>query len=180
MSRGAAEQMYEGLFLSVFTAFESLLEELFVGLLVAGGRKERGAVAPRVTVRSYSVARELVIGPGRRYVDWLPYDNTEQRATLFFRGGRPFANLRKDTADPIARGVRDVLDRGVLIRNAIAHKSQYSLARFERDVLRNTPLSPRERTAAGFLRGALAATPPETRFQSYVSGVLRAAYLICN
>jgi hypothetical protein len=172
--------MYEGLFVSVFTAFESFVEELFVGLLVAGGRKETGVVVPRVTVRSYSVARQLVFGLGRRYADWLPYDQTEQRAVLFFRGGRPFANLRKDAADPSVGSVRDVLDRGVVIRNAIAHKSEHSLARFERDVLRGTPLGPRERTAAGFLRGVLAATPPETRFQSYASAVLRAAQLICN
>jgi hypothetical protein len=167
--------MYEGLFSGVFTAFEGFLEDLFVGLLIAGGRLEGSAAIPRVTVRSHSVARELVFRPGRNYADWLPYQRTEERAEVFFRGGRPFTSL---LADPATKSVRDVLDRGAIIRNVIAHKSQHSLIRFEREVLRNTPLGPRERTAAGFLRGMLAAAPPETRFESYASGVLTAARFI--
>jgi len=174
--------MYEGLFLSAFTAFESFLESLFLRLLVEGGRhgNRRVGPIPRVTVRSYGVARTIVVGSGRKYADWLPYDLTIQRAELFFRAGKPFTRLQDKSATSSVKGVRDVLDRGVVIRNAIAHKSKHSLERFEREALRGIPLGPRERTPAGFLRGALVAAPPQTRFESYVSGVLAAARVLCR
>jgi hypothetical protein len=70
LSRRAAEQMYESLFLSSFTAFEVFIDELFLTLLVKPSPNATGAV-PRVTVRSFSVARELIMGAGRKYVDWL-------------------------------------------------------------------------------------------------------------
>jgi hypothetical protein len=174
----AAEQMYEGLFLSVFTAFEGFLEELFIGLLVtdAGLYCRAADVVPRLTIRSHVVARELVIGVGRPYVDWLPYENTEKRADLFFRGGRPFTALReKEMATE-----RSVLQRGSVLRNAIAHKSRHSLERFEREVIRDAPLTSKEGTPAGFLRGMMAAAPAETRYEAYAAGMLTVARKIAT
>src|SRR5439155_7819955 len=63
LPKRAAEQMYESLFLSSFTAFEVYIEDVFLTHL-SKGRKSAKAI-PRLTVRSMSVARELVIGPGR-------------------------------------------------------------------------------------------------------------------
>ena len=63
---------------------------------------------------------------------------------------------------------RAVLERATLVRNAIAHKSRYSLLRFERDVIRDTPLTRREGSPAGFLRGTMAAVPVQTRYEAYV------------
>jgi len=173
ISLRAAEQMYEGLFLSVYTAFETFIEELFIGLLVDGTGLycEATKVVPRVTVRSHAIARELVVGAGRNYAEWFPYDRTERRAELFFRVGRPFTDLRR----PSITGALDVLNRGALIRHAIAHKSRHSLSRFERDVVRGVPLTPRERSPAGFLRGMAAAAPPQTRYAVYSTGVLLVA-----
>jgi hypothetical protein len=127
-----------------------------------------------MTVRAYSIARELVIGPGRKYVDWLPYDVTETRAEVFFQGGRPFTVLKDPTRGPM----RTVLNRGVVLRNAIAHKSRHSLLRFEREVVAGTPLAAREKSPAGFLRGTFAVAPPQTRFESYVSGMLTVGRLL--
>ncbi len=176
ISLRAAEQMYEGLFLSAFTAFETFIEELFVGLLVtdAGLYCQAIDVVPRLTVRSHAVAREMVIGAGRNYVDWLPYERTEERAELFFRGGRPFTALR---GTAMAAG-RSVLQRGAVLRNAIAHKSRYSLTRFERDVIRGTPLTSVERKPAGFLRGIAAAVPAQTRYETYATAILTVARTI--
>jgi hypothetical protein len=164
--------MYEGLFLSVFTAFEGFLEELFVGLLVADGglTAAGGAVVPRLTVRSHLVAREMVLS-GRNYVEWLPFSRTMERAALFFRGGRPFERLNDD----YMANQRGVLERAILVRNAIAHRSRYSISRFENDVIRGTPVTREERSPAGFLRGLLATMPPETRYETYVSGILSIA-----
>ena len=173
ISLRAAEHMYEGLFLSTFTAFETFVEELFVGLLVsnAGLYSETADVVPRFTIRSHIVARDLVIGAGRQYVDWLPSERTEERANVFFRGGRPFTLLR----DPTMANVLAVLGRGTIVRNAIAHKSRYSLHRFELNVIRGTALPPRERTPAGFLRGVGAGAPVETRYETYATGILTVA-----
>jgi len=166
LSRRAAEQAYESLFLSSFTAFEVFIEEAFLTLLVsspsAGASRTRAT--PRLTVRSFAVARELVIGPGRKYVDWLPYDRTLERAQLFFRGGRPFTNVSAED--------RNLIDKAQIIRNAIAHRSRYSERRFERDVIGATALPPREHKPAAYLRGLVSGTPPLTRYENFTAGLL--------
>lgn len=164
LAHRAADQMYESLFLNTFTSFEVFVEELFLSYLVS--RRTRKAI-PRVTIRSAAVARELVIGPGRKYVDWFPFERTVERAHLFFRGGRPFAD--------IAPADRDLLNKAQLIRHVIAHRSRHSESMFEKHVIGSLPLSPRERTPAGYLRGLLTATPAVTRFENYSAGVLLVA-----
>jgi len=104
---------------------------------------------------------------GRPYADWLPFDRTEKRAEMFFRAGRPFTNLdipKKDT-----------LRKAHLIRNAIAHANRSSIQRFEEDVIGVTPVPPRERYPAGFLRGLLIAAPPQTRYEDYVAPLVNIA-----
>jgi hypothetical protein len=165
LSGRVAEQMYESLFLNAVTSFETFIEELFLSLLLSSRRS--GMAVPRISVKSYKVARELVIGPGRKYADWLPFDETIKRAHVFFRGGRPFAEI--PSAD------RDVLANALLIRNVIAHRSKHSEQRFRVQVLGQAPLPSRERTPAGFLRGQLAGSPPITRFENYAATILRIA-----
>src|SRR5205085_5150881 len=80
LTRRAAEQMYESLFLSSFTAFEVFIEDVFLAYLVKP-RPARKAV-PRVRINSLAVAREMVIGPGRKYVDWFPFGRTIERADI--------------------------------------------------------------------------------------------------
>jgi hypothetical protein len=158
-----AEQLYESLFLNAVTSFETFVEELFLALLLLGRRS--GPAVPRISVQSYKVARQLVIGPGRKYADWLPYDETIKRANVFFRGGRPFAG--------VAKADRDLLGNAYLIRNVIAHRSRHSELKFRLNVLGTAPLPARERSPAGFLRGQLSAAPPVTRFENYVANMLR-------
>jgi hypothetical protein len=153
--------MYEALFLSGFTAFEVFIEEVFLYLLVAPHRGHtRSRAVPRLDIRSPMVAREVVIGPGRKYADWLPFERTLSRAQLFFRGGRPFSNVEKAN--------QDVVDKAQLIRNAIAHHSRHSEAQFIGKVIAGIPLPPREKRPGGFLRG-LSGTPPTSRFENYAA-----------
>jgi len=170
MSRLAADQMYEALFLSGFTAFEVFLEEVFLYLLVAPHRGHARADAiPRLVIRSLMVAREVVIGPGRKYADWLPFERTLGRAELFFRGGRPFSDVPK--------AQRDVVDSAQLIRHAIAHHSRHSEAQFLSKVVAGIPLPPREQRPGGFLRG-VTGTPPATRFETYAATLQAVAKII--
>ena len=166
MSSRVAEQMYESLFLSAFTAFEVYIEEVFLLLLVGPSTMAgpHSAAVPRISVKSFGVARDLVVGPGRKYVDWLPYERTIERAELFFRGGRPFTE--------VPHVERELVNRAQVIRNAIAHRSRYSEERFEKQVIAGTALAPRERRPAGFLRGLHSASPLVTRYESYAIGLL--------
>jgi hypothetical protein len=86
LTHNAADRIYEALFLSAHVAIEGFLEELFLGLLVKGHgvQSSRSDIRPRLEVRSHRIARELITGAGRRYVDWLPYERTVELAKLFF------------------------------------------------------------------------------------------------
>jgi len=170
LAAGAAEHMYEGLFLSAVTSFESFLEDLFLHCLTAGGSS---GAQRRVTVSTPAAARDLVLS-GRRYVDWLPYKLTRDRADLFFVAARPFSRMD----GPGRRQLLDVLDRAVVLRNAVAHKSHHAIARFEKEVLHGTPMTPRERKPAGFLRSVAFGSPPVTRFQVYTTTMLTIARLL--
>lgn len=169
ISRKAVSHFYEGLFLNAHVLFEAFLEDMFIGLLVNGNGviSNRSDIVPRVTIKSYTVARELVIGPSRSYVDWLPYEKTIKLAKIYFRGGRPFSEL----SEPMTAHLK----KCHLIRNAIAHKSQSSYKKFNDEVIGNTPLPPQERTPAGYLSGDFRRSPPQTRYENIVSELLTIA-----
>lgn len=152
--------MYEALFLNLHTTFEAFLEELFVGLLVSdrGFESSRADIVPRIQVRSFQVARDIVAGPRRPYRDWMPYDRTEEIADHLFRGGRPFSELSANE--------KATLQRTAAIRNAIAHQSRHALRKFEKSVISGVPLPSRERTPAGYLRGRFRVAPPQTRYEN--------------
>ena len=145
---------YEGIFLKTVTAFESLLEKLFIGLLTGGIEPGRN-VHPRAQFKSPAVARDIICG-GRAYVDWLPYHHTEKRAAAFFRGGRPFSRLDKKD--------KKTLERMLRIRNAVAHQSRAARSEFDK-IIASVPLLPAVRTPPGFLRSVFALAPPRTHYQ---------------
>ena len=166
LSEKAAEHVYEGLFLNAHVPFEGFLEDLFIGLLVDGQGvlSSRSDIKPRVAIRLHRIARQLLSGPQRRYVAWFPYERTIEMASLYFQGGRPFTEL--------SEAQRQQLRKSHIIRNAIAHRSRFSMHQFEKQVIGNTPLPPRERTPAGFLRGQFRITPKQTRYENLVSQLL--------
>ncbi|HET8891285.1 MAG TPA: hypothetical protein VFQ41_20445 [Candidatus Angelobacter sp.] len=169
LARRDLERVYEGLFLSAFTRFEVLLEDLFFGLLVGRVSCYSCDSYPRVNFQSEKVARQVILRE-RRYLDWLPYGKTEELAKSFFRGGRPFTRLDD--------GEKSKLQTSLFIRNAIAHKSTYSSKIFTEKVLGSTPLAPRERTPAGFLRSQYRIN--QTRFQLYMNDVLAVSKKVCH
>jgi len=152
-------RMYEGLFLNAVASFEAFLEEVFVSILVRNKASTPldGKINPKIVVLSHSVAREILIGPGRPYTEWLPYIRTLEKAEIFLTGGRPFSTLPDQ--------LKGQLTRCQLIRNAIAHQSRAAKTRFETGVIAGLPLPPRERTPAGYLRSNHSLSPPLTRFE---------------
>jgi hypothetical protein len=165
------EQVYAGLYLNAVTSFEQFLESLFIGLLAERISPSLDTVVPRVTFRSDRVARD-VVHSGRNYVDWLPYSYTEQRAKVFFRGGRPFSLLTPDE--------KRTIERIMYTRNSIAHQSKYSQMVFESKVLGSLPLAPRERTPTGFLRSRFRTAPVQTRYELYVTEMAAIARKLCS
>lgn len=174
LTRRAAEQMYEGLFLSAYTAFEGFLEELFTGLLLSsdGLASSRRDVVPRIAVRSHRVAREVLHVPDRKYIDWLPYKYTLALAQRFLRGGRPFTNLSNTQ--------KEHLTKCVTVRNVIAHKSRHSFKKFDQQVIAGAPIPPIEKSPAGFLRGLFRISPAQTRYENFVSRLLEIAQFLAT
>jgi len=158
LSRKDAEIVYSALFLSIFTRFETLLEELFFGVLV--GRIDGRPInaSPRIKVASDQIAREIV-HQKKDYLDWLPFNRTEDRAVAFLRGGRPFTAL--DDGD------RSRLKIMLVIRHSIAHRGRHAQEQFREKVLGSLPLTPRERSPAGFLRSQYRISPPQTRLELF-------------
>jgi hypothetical protein len=168
--RRDVEHVYGSIYFSAVTSFESLIEDLFFGLLV-GRLKARSGVRPRVRFNSETVARIVVLRE-RNYIDWLPYERTKQLAEVFFTCGRPFTS--PDDNDT------GVLSTILTIRNALAHKSTFARKKFQDKVLGTTPLLPCERTPTGFLRSPLRVAPVQTRYEQLVSELSRLAYKLCG
>jgi hypothetical protein len=165
------ELLYEGLFLSMFTKFESLLEELFFGLLVGRVSRQSCGASTRIVVKNDRVAREIVLRE-RKYIDWLPFYRTEEMARAFLSRGRPFTHL-------------DETDKGTLtallaIRHAIAHKSGHAKKAFQKRVIGATPLPPRERTPAGYLRSQFRISPTQTRFELHMQAFSKIVHKITH
>jgi hypothetical protein len=137
------EHVYAGLFMELFTDFEALLEELFFGLL---NGKLFTRVYPIVKKASISPVSELknIVFNGKQYVNWLPYkENALQRAILYIDAGEPFCRLSTANINKITNYHN--------IRNAIAHKSENSLNKFN-SIIAGLPLLPAEKTPTGYLR----------------------------
>ena len=169
LTKKDAAKIYEGLFLGAHVAFENFIERLFLGLLVEnqGVFSPRVEVVARVKIRSYKIARELVLGPDRSYIDWVPYDRTKKLALIYFRNGLPFSDLKQSHYD--------VMKKSFTIRNVIAHKSRQSQKQFEKAVIGSVPLPPNERHPAGYLMGVFRVHPPRTRFSQILNDLLNCA-----
>jgi hypothetical protein len=169
VTRNDVSLFYEGILLRTVTGFEGLMEELFVGLL-AGGIIPGRNVYPRATFSSHLVAREVMLG-GRAFVDWLPYHHTNKRAAAFFRAGFPFTNLEKADVK--------LLEKIILVRNAVAHQSRAARHKFEDEVIGTTPVLPIERTPAGYLRSVFRVAPAQTRYEEIASTCAILANKLC-
>jgi hypothetical protein len=145
LTRADIERAYTGAFISFFASYENAWEDLFFGLLMKRLNHPR-AVQPLVDIRSERVARSIVRGRAKGYMDWLPPERTSERAALFLGSGRPFSDV--DSGD------RAALNRYISIRNALAHESRHAILMFQRQVIAGRALPPSERRPAGYLRGA--------------------------
>ena len=157
VGRADLNRVYAGAFVSFATYVERSLERLFLGLVM--GRFAASGIVPLVEIKSDKVAHAVVRG-GRKYVDWLPYEqHTAPRAEAFFASGKPFTEL--------GRPERRVLEHLGILRNAIAHESAHSTRLFRRTFVEGRALPVDQQTPAGYLRGQH--SPGLSRFANTVN-----------
>jgi hypothetical protein len=143
ISNSDISHVYAGLFMELFTDFEALLEELFFGLLDGKLYTRTYSIAKIAKISPASEIKNIVHG-GKPYVNWLPYqDHTLTRAKVYLKAGEPFSRLTKTQIK--------IITNYHTIRNAIAHKSQNSLDKFN-SIISPLPLLPSEKTPTGYLR----------------------------
>ena len=162
------DSVYEALFLRAVTSFEAFLEDLFVAILLRRARYSRQRVKVLMSATSNEALMQILL-QGNAFMNWLPFTNTEKRAKLYLRDGRPFTEL--------SDGDKSQLKTITVIRNAIAHKSDHAISEFERTVTASMPLLQNERSPAGFLRSRIG--PAQSRFEVYVGQLGRCAGLLC-
>lgn len=118
------ELIYESAFLNAIARFEGLLNHLLEEFVCGSSSGNLGHYT-LVSARSRDVFRD-VLTRGRPYVDMMPFDKCLAIAKRFLNEGKPFTDI--DPAD------KHILGQAVLIRNAIAHRSDAALRRFRSDV----------------------------------------------
>lgn len=153
------EKIYDGLFVNVVGSFENFLEELFLGLL-SNKLSVSFSLKTRVNFTSIQSARKVLLG-NDKYLKWLPYDYTTNLADIYFLGKNPFNRL--EASDKFN------LSQIICIRNAVAHKSPYSIEKFEKNIISNTRLLRSEKNPSSFLRANFRTNPNQTRYENYVN-----------
>lgn len=164
-------QAYAGLYLDLFTEFELLIENLFLGLLEGGVKHINPLISIKVQIRPKSEVG-TILRSGKSYLDWLPYpDNTIKRARIYFNNGAPFTFLQDSQ--------KNYLNDFHIIRNAIAHKSTHSLNKFN-ELIRGKTLLPHEQTPRGYLRTIPVASSGQRYLELASLELLSMSNIICS
>ncbi|MDP3296017.1 MAG: hypothetical protein Q8N09_00220 [Thermodesulfovibrionia bacterium] len=163
--------VYSGLFLDVITNFENMIEDLFTDLLTGNTKHLSRKVQTKIIFPTINICRDIVYGT-KSYIDWFPYDQTLKRSNIFFKNGLPFSSLEKQN--------KTILQEMVYIRNALAHKSRHALKMFNREVIKDKVLIPKEKSPIGYLRRIVALAPRQTQYEVYISEIANIAKILCH
>ncbi len=163
--------VYDGLFLSLFTDFEEFLEKLFWGLLkkeidIQEFGQDAGLVAE---IHPIEKTELIILGGGKNYLNWFPYDQTKARANLFFQSGIPFGKLTNQEEKE--------LGYYHTIRNAIAHKSPQSKKKFQ-NMIEQLRFFAEEDTPSHYLRSK--PSGEQTHFEIATGQLLLIARKLCG
>lgn len=169
LTRTDLNRTYSMAYMDYVTYLERSIERLFLGVVMGRLITSAPRSSPLVAIRSDAVARAVIRGD-RRYVDWLPYTLTRKRADAFLAGGRPF--------DRVSKADEKFLDRLGVLRNAIAHDSNFSRKRFVAEFTSGLAVPPAQRQPAGYLQGQHAVG--QTRLQYLVAEGYRVMVSMCT
>lgn len=164
ISAARRDSIVELAFLQGFLAWESFLEESFI-LHMLGKRPKRGKPPHRYVLPPNRKAAFGLTSDGKRFASWEVASDVANRATRFFRDGRPYTT-------PL-RAAQVKLDEARTLRNAVAHRSETAQKNFE--TLARNELGgalPPGITVGGFLNTPRSAsTPPESFLEHYLGTV---------
>ena len=164
-------QGYAGLYLDLFTEFEGLIENLFIGILSGAVSPNNTIVRRKITIKPVSKIESVLLGEKRVYMDWLPYDSTIKRANIYFDGGKPFTLLSIREKEKIKDYHK--------IRNAIAHKSKKTRNDFLK-IINGLTLLPIESTPQGYLRNIPNASTGQTQLEIIGNELTIISHKLCN
>ncbi|MGE3796012.1 MAG: hypothetical protein AB7I38_19095 [Dehalococcoidia bacterium] len=120
---GSYHSVVELAHLQAVSLFEAFIEDLFFEcMLGTSGLRDVQSHLPLATRADVELA---IFAEGRRrqkYLSWLPYDDTLERAGAYLVGAQPFARLQYRLTE--IHAIRDA----VIIRNAVAHSSGHALS----------------------------------------------------
>jgi hypothetical protein len=120
--RDVRERLLEAVFLNAVTATEAFLERLFFKAVT--GAIRTGGVKPVIRFPSEAIAWQMVLPPRNSYLAWLPYRDASDRANAFLEEGLPFTLLDERSQ------LRSRLDQAMIVRNMVAHRSEYAQKKF--------------------------------------------------
>lgn len=165
-------QGYAGLYLDLFTEFEGLIENLFVGILSGSVTPNNTAIKRKITVKPATEIETVLLGEKRTYLDWLPYAvHTIPRAKIYFDDGKPFTLLDETDKDKITSYHK--------IRNAIAHKSKKANKDFQ-TIIDELTLLPVESTPQGYLRNIPNTSTGHTQLEIIAIELTGISHKLCN
>lgn len=107
--------------LQLVALFETFLEGLFYECML--GRSGIADVNEKISLDVPSDVDLIVYSEGRKkqkYLSWLPYDETLDRANAYLERGQPFSRLKYRTAE------LTTLKEALTVRNAVAHTSGHA------------------------------------------------------
>jgi len=161
--------IYESSFLTAVAEFESLLFEL---LVEAGSQARVSVGSARSLMRPRSrLAFRTALLQGRQYVDTLPFRRLQDTASLYLKDGGPF--------DAVSLGDRELLAQAYAIRNAIAHRSEASQSKFEKDCPWVDRLPRNRRRPGPYLQQVVRRSPTiQRRVDIYLTAILSATTAI--
>lgn len=150
-------------FLRAFLALESFLEESFI-LYSLGCKPPRGRAPHRfIFPPTRKAADEWVIPEQRRYASWAASE-VRNRASRFFRNGRPFENALS--------GSQTALDEARTIRNAVAHESTGAQEAFKNLARTKLGTLPPNISVGGFLSTPIpSSSPPQSFLELYLNRI---------
>jgi hypothetical protein len=152
------ELVYESTYLAGIGLLEATLAELFTEFIWTGRGTRPGSFAlmrPRTRDNLQKIVRR-----DRPYVAYLPYKDCLDMAKLFLNDGKPFSL--------VTDAEKKILADAILVRNAIAHKSSFALAKFRSQVPGVDSLPRNRRLPGAYLRRTYRAYPNETWYDLYL------------
>jgi hypothetical protein len=163
-------QIVELAFMRAFLIWEGFLEEAFT-LYLLGKSSPAGFAPVRYAIPTNRQHAVDLLASDARHTDWTVAARVVNRATRFFKEGRPFTN--------VIRPQTNFLDNMKTIRNALSHESEEATDKFDTFVRNELTFLPPNTSPGSFLATLkLHHMPPTTYLQFYIQNFRKMAEAI--